>query len=88
MTMLTNIPPSCPLGAVAWKGLIIFLARLRRLVNRWVAAAIAHRERQAGFVALHRLDHRQLKDIGLSRGRIDEATAAKALIWSQPRRSE
>jgi uncharacterized protein YjiS (DUF1127 family) len=88
MTMLTNIPPSHALGAVAWKGLIILLARLRRLVNRWVAAAIAHRERQARFVALHGLDDRQLKDIGLSGGQIDEVTAAKALIWSQPRRRE
>jgi uncharacterized protein YjiS (DUF1127 family) len=40
---------------------------LKDLFDDWVAAALAHRERQATIVALMRLNDRELKDIGLYR---------------------
>ena len=63
----------------------IFLARLARLINRWVAAVIAHRERQANLVVMRSLSDRELKDIGLHRGEIGEALAeaAKARLRMQ-----
>lgn len=44
----------------------IVLARLRRFVNQRVAAAIAHRERQANaFPPRRRLNDRQLRGAGV-----------------------
>ena len=40
----------------------LWLARGRRLANRFFAAMIARHERHATRIALHRLDDRQLKD--------------------------
>ena len=54
------------------------LARyMKRYINNWVAAAIAHRERQAALFALRHLDDRNLKDMGLYRGNIDNAVSGK-----------
>jgi len=41
----------------------IFLARLARLINGWIAAVIAHREYQANLVVLRSFSDRELKDI-------------------------
>jgi uncharacterized protein YjiS (DUF1127 family) len=62
-----------------------FLARLARLINRRIAAVIAHREYQANLVVLRSFGDRELKDIGLSRGEIDEpfADAARARLRTQ-----
>jgi len=46
---------------------------LKRLVDAWVAGMLARRERQAAICALHQMDDRALRDIGLWRGRIDAA---------------
>jgi uncharacterized protein YjiS (DUF1127 family) len=54
------------------------LARLGNLINRWVAAVIAHRERQAALVALRHLSDRDLQDIGLYRNEIGDALAERA----------
>jgi uncharacterized protein YjiS (DUF1127 family) len=40
---------------------------LKSLFDDWVAAVLAHRERQATIVALRCLNDRELKDIGLYR---------------------
>jgi uncharacterized protein YjiS (DUF1127 family) len=63
----------------------IFLARLARLINRRIAAVIAHREYQANLVVLRSFGDRELKDIGLSRGEIGEplADVAKARLRKQ-----
>ena len=61
MTMLTTIPTSAT-RPLAWRT-AVWLARLRRLTNRFFAAVIARHERHAARVALHRLDDRQLQDI-------------------------
>lgn len=53
--------------------LTILLATLGRQVNRGVAAAIARSERRAAMMTLRNLDDRELKDIGLYRGSIENA---------------
>jgi uncharacterized protein YjiS (DUF1127 family) len=53
----------------------IFLARLARLINGWIAAMIAHREYQANLVVQRSLSDRELKDVGLNRGEADAAGA-------------
>ncbi len=49
----------------------LWLARGRRLANRFLAAMIARHERHATRIAMHRLDDRQLKDIAMVRSQID-----------------
>ena len=67
--MLTNIPTSATrpfaLRSAVW------LARLRRLINRFLAAAIARHERHAAREALRKLDDRHLEDLGMYRSQID-----------------
>jgi len=41
------------------------LGRAKSLLDDWIAAALAHRERQATRLALHGLSDRELKDMGL-----------------------
>ena len=43
----------------------------RNLVDDWIAASLARRERKAGIFALHSLSDRELKDMGLDRCGID-----------------
>ena len=69
MTMLTTIPTRST-RPFAWRT-AIRLARVRRLINRFLAAIIARHERHATRVALHRLDDRQLKDLAIARSQID-----------------
>ena len=47
--------------------------RLKRLLNGWMAAAIAYRERQAILLASHRAGDRKLNKKRLYRGPIDDA---------------
>ena len=54
----------------AWRTAVL-LARLRRLINRFLAAVIARHERHAARAALHRLDDRQLQDLAMSRSEIE-----------------
>jgi uncharacterized protein YjiS (DUF1127 family) len=56
----------------------IFLSRIGRIINRWIAAAIARHERQAALSSLHKLSDRELQDIGLYRGDIGEGLAEAA----------
>ena len=67
--MLTTIPTSAT-RPFAWRT-AVWLARLRRLVNRFLAAVIARHERHAARVALHRLDDRQLQDLAMTRSEIE-----------------
>jgi hypothetical protein len=48
-------------------------AALRRLLNGWIAAASAYRERQAAWLALHRAGGRDLHNKRIYRGPIDDA---------------
>ena len=76
MTMLMNAEPAVR----PWlhRRAIVLLARLRRLVNAWVAAMIAHRERQAALYALRHLDDRALKDLGVYGCQTDDTLEAIA----------
>ena len=69
MTMLTNMQTSAtrPFALRA----AVRLAHLRRFINRFFAAVIARHERQAARAVLHRLDDRQLKDLGIYRAQIE-----------------
>jgi uncharacterized protein YjiS (DUF1127 family) len=86
MTML-NTTPHYATPAIR-RGVIVPLARLGRLVNRWIAAFIAHRERQANLVALRRLSDRDLNDIGICRCEICEALEERARARQRMRPSQ
>src|SRR2546430_701440 len=58
MTMLNNPSPYAVTAPGVRRGAAVFLARLARLINQWIAAVIAHRERQAALVALRHLSDR------------------------------
>jgi len=47
--------------------------RLRRLLNNWVAAAIAHREQQATLSVLRSRSDAELKGFGIYRGGLGRA---------------
>jgi hypothetical protein len=53
--------------------LLVPPARLKRLLNGWMAAAIAYREQQAAWLALHRAGGRDLNNKRIYRGPIDDA---------------
>jgi len=78
MTMLNNTSPYAVTAPGVRRGAAILLARLGRLINGWIAALIAHRERQAALVVLRHLSDRDLKDIGIYRGEIGDALAERA----------
>ena len=63
----TNAPTSA-----TRRNAIILLARLRRVVNVWVAEALAYREREAALCALRQYDDRELRDVGLYRCKIEQ----------------
>ena len=78
MTMLNNTSPYAVTAPGVRKGAANLLARLGSLINSWIAAVIAHRERQAALFALRHLSDRDLKDIGLYRNEIGDALAERA----------
>ena len=86
MTML-NTTPHYATPAIR-RGVIVPLARLGRLVNRWIAAFVAHRERQANLAALRHLTDRELKDIGIYRCEIGDALAERARARQRIRSSQ
>jgi uncharacterized protein YjiS (DUF1127 family) len=67
MTMFNIISSHSTAAPVIRRGIDIVLARLGRLVDRWVSAAIARHERQADLSVLCRFSDRELRDIGLNR---------------------
>ena len=69
MTMLTNMQTSAARPLVL--RVAVRLAHLRRFINRLVVAMLARHERQAARAVLHRLDDRQLEDIGIYREQIE-----------------
>ena len=85
MTMPNIIPSHSTAAPAIGRGFYIFLVRLGRLVDRWVAAAIARRERQAALFALRQFSDRELRDIGLNRCDIGAglAEAAKSRLQMQ-----
>ena len=73
MTLLTTTRSSNP--SLFHKRIFVFLSRLGRLADDWVAFFIADFERRAEIAALQHMSDRHLKDIGLYRGQIEGALA-------------
>jgi uncharacterized protein YjiS (DUF1127 family) len=48
-----------------------FAATVANFINNWLAAWIAHQEREAARKMLFGFNDRQLRDIGISRSQID-----------------
>jgi uncharacterized protein YjiS (DUF1127 family) len=55
-----------------------FLKSLARLIDGWIAALIAKRERQANLFILRNLGDRELSDMGLSRNQVGEGLCEAA----------
>jgi uncharacterized protein YjiS (DUF1127 family) len=73
MTMLNATPRDASTPTYIRRRIDILLARIGRLINGWVAAAIARHERKAALYVLRRFSDRELKDIGLYRGDLGES---------------
>ncbi len=80
MTMHRDIRSFRPAAPAIRRRLTVFL-------NRWVAAMIAHRERDAARFMLGHLN-RAPKDIGIYRSQIDDGLAEIARRRAQRQRSE
>jgi uncharacterized protein YjiS (DUF1127 family) len=85
MTMLNTIPSNATVASAIQRRARFLLKRLGRLLNHWLAAAIAEQARRADIAVLRRLSDRELKDIGLTRGDLGEglAEAARSRIGMQ-----
>ena len=83
MTMLTTIQSTAT--PTLRRSALLLIARLRRFLNGWVAAAIAHRERQATLFALRQLDDRKLDNTRIYRGPIDAALEKAAQLRKRRR---
>lgn len=70
MTMITTVQPGT--APTMQRRAAVLLARMRRALNGWVAAAIARRERQASLFALRQFDGSEPDNTRLYRGPIDE----------------
>ena len=76
MSILSNITDTTPISVRRSAGR--FARGLVRLVNNFVAAIIAKRERQANLAILRSLSDRELWDIGLGRSQIGAGLAEAA----------
>src|SRR3954468_1138148 len=56
------------------------LVRFVRRIGSWLAAVAADWDRRAAMKALHQLDDRALRDIGLSRCQIERAVHGRDLL--------
>ena len=81
MTMHRDIRSFRPAAPAIRRRLTVFL-------NRWVAAMIAHRERDAARFMLGHLNDRALKDIGIYRSQIDDGLAKIARRRARRQQSE
>ena len=83
MTMITTFRSTTT--PIRRRSTIVLVARLRRLLNGWVAAAIAYRERQAALFASHRLRDHELDSTRIYRSPIDEAVEKAARLRKRRR---
>jgi hypothetical protein len=63
-------------------------ARLKRLLDGWIAAAIAYRERQAAWLASHHAGGRDPHNKRIYRGPIDDALERAARLRKRRRRKQ
>jgi hypothetical protein len=64
---------------------LVLPTRVKRLLNGWMAAAIAYRERQAAWLALHQAGDRDLHNKRIYRGPIDDALERAARLRKRRR---
>jgi uncharacterized protein YjiS (DUF1127 family) len=83
MTLLNHSTGYTPASGTARRTAAYFLTRAGRLINRFVAALIEQRARQASLVLLRSFDDRQLHDIGLDRCTIECGLAEAAKLRSE-----
>ena len=83
MTLLNQSTGYTPSFGTARRTIRYFFTRAGRLVNRFVAALIEQRARQASLVLLRSFDDRQLRDMGLDRGMLDGGLTEAARVRSQ-----
>jgi hypothetical protein len=69
MTMLTSIQSAAT--PTMRRSALLLVARVRRFLNGWVAAAIAYRERQVALLAPRQLDDCRRDSTRIYRGPID-----------------
>ncbi|WP_157088758.1 hypothetical protein [Bradyrhizobium jicamae] len=81
------IRPHAPIRTSAAVSPLALPARLRGLVDSWMAAAIAYRDRQAAWLAAHQAGDRDLKSKRIYRSPIDPALERVARR-RKPRRLE
>lgn len=71
------LPHESSMEPRAWsrmrKSALIPIARLRRVLNGWIAATIANHERQAAWLASRQREDRDLSNMHIYRGPIDGA---------------
>src|SRR3954447_9629390 len=77
MTVLDDIL-SAAATPIAWRRTFIFLARVRRHIERMVAVVIARRERHAALAVLRHLSGRELGHIGICGSELDYGLEASA----------
>ena len=75
MSILSNITDTTP--TAVQRSTRNFARGVFRVINNFVAAIIAERERQANLTILRNLSDRELWDIGLARSQIGAGEAAK-----------
>jgi uncharacterized protein YjiS (DUF1127 family) len=85
MIMLSNVTNLSATSVTIQRSTRLFTRGIFRIVNNFVAAIIAQRERQANLAILRSLSDRELRDMGLARSQIAGglAEAAKERAWLQ-----
>ena len=83
MTLLNQTTGYSPASGTVRRTIRYFFVRASRLINRFVAALIEQRARQASLVLLRSFDDRQLRDIGLDRGTLEGGLAEAAKLRLQ-----
>ncbi|MES2751877.1 MAG: hypothetical protein V4661_10955 [Pseudomonadota bacterium] len=71
MSLLSHAGSSGTVASRYRRAVAILMRRAGRLVDNWVAALIAHRERQVAGSMLRRYGDRESNDTGICRGEID-----------------
>jgi hypothetical protein len=79
------VHPRARIRASPVAGPAVLPARLKRLLDGWMTAAIAYRERQAAWLASHRTGHRNLNNKRIYRGPIDDALERAARLRKRRR---
>src|ERR1700744_527358 len=80
MTLLNQTTGYSPASGTVRAAIRYFLVGAGRLINRFVAALIEQRARQANLVLLRSFSDRDLRDIGLDRSALEGGLAEAARL--------